>query len=89
MTNRVTLATTNIQIGTRAIWVNASTGECLGRFGLMGIDVHRRIEDQGQGECLNCTHGKTTRADWARFQRSMLKFHGVDLSHVPAPRWVS
>jgi hypothetical protein len=78
-----------IQIGHRAIWVHAGdTGECLGRFGVYGIDVHRRIGDQCSGQCLDCTHNRTTADDWNRFQRSMLAYHGVDLSHIPMPSFV-
>lgn len=78
----------SVQIGHQAVWVNASTGECLGRFGRMGIDVHRRVEDQGLGQCLDCTHSRTTREDWCRFQQSMMRFHGVDLSDLPTPEFV-
>lgn len=82
------MAIIEIQIGTRAIWVNADTGECIGRFGVYGIDVHRPVADQHLGECLECTHGRTTREDWHRFQRSMLAHHGVDMSGVPMPDFV-
>lgn len=78
-----------VEIGARAVWVNAGdTGECLGRFGVYGIDVHRRISNQHLGECLDCTHARTTAADWQRFQRSMLAHHEVDLSGVPTPGFV-
>jgi hypothetical protein len=77
-----------IQIGPRAIWVNADTGECIGRFGVWGIDVHRRMADQHLGECLNCTHARTTSDDWIEFQRSMLVHHGVDLSRIETPSFV-
>ena len=77
-----------ILIGTSAVWVNASTGECLGRFGVWGIDVHRRIVDQHLGQCLDCTHKRVTEADWRRFQRSMMQHHGIDLSGVAAPVFV-
>lgn len=77
-----------IDIGHRAVWVNGPAGECIGRFGIMGIDVHRRIEDQHLGECLDCTHDRVTPADWHRFQKSMLTHHSVDLSAVPMPVFI-
>jgi hypothetical protein len=80
--------TVEILIGTRAVWVNGNTGECLGRFGMWGIDVHRPISDQHLGECLDCTHARTKPEDWRRFQRSMLAHHGVDLSHIETPDFV-
>jgi hypothetical protein len=78
-----------IIIGSRAIWVNAPTGECIGRFGVWGIDVHRRMQDQHLGECLDCTHARVTTKDWARFQASMLEHHAVDLSGVPVPNFAA
>lgn len=78
-----------VDIGARAVWVNAGTGECIGRFGVYGIDVHRTIADQYLGECLDCTHGRVTLADWTRFQRSMLAYHGVDISNVEVPSWIN
>lgn len=78
-----------VEVGHRAVWVNAGdNGECLGRFGLYGIDVHRRISEQHLGQCLDCTHGRTTSSDWTRFQQSMLEHHGVDLSAVTMPSFV-
>jgi hypothetical protein len=78
-----------VDIGHRAIWVNSET-ECIGRFGMFGIDVHRRLADQhlGLGECLDCTHTRTTPDDWRKFQNSMLAHHGVDLSHIAVPSFV-
>lgn len=76
-----------IQIGHRAIWVNAPTGECIGRFGIMGIDVHRPMNEQHLGQCLDCIHARVTRSDWDRFVTSMLRYHGADLSHVKAPEF--
>lgn len=44
----------------RTVWVNATSGECLARFGRFGIDVHRTLEAQmaGEGQCLLCTHAR-------------------------------
>ena len=81
--------TNGVQIGARAVWVHAGdTGECLGRFGMYGIDVHRRIEDQSLGQCLDCSHSRVTADDWHRFKRSMLFHHGFDMSGVPMPDFV-
>jgi hypothetical protein len=77
-----------VQIGAQAVWVNAPTGECIGRFGVYGIDVHRPIAEQHLGQCLDCTHERVTPKDWTRFQNSMLTYHGVDLSAVEMPSFV-
>lgn len=54
------------------VWVNGSQGS-IGRFGVMGIDVHT-ADTSG---CLHCTHGRTTAADWDIFVAKMLEHHGV------------
>lgn len=70
------------------VWINAASGICLARFGVMGIDIHGDLESQmaGRSECLLCTHERTGRADWDRFVEGMLRFHGivVPASHRPA-----
>ena len=77
-----------VLIGHQAVWVNGGRGECLGRFGIWGIDVHRRVDEQHLGQCLDCTHSQTTPDDWGRFQKSMLMHHGVDLFHIRMPSFV-
>jgi hypothetical protein len=74
----------------RAVWVNGPQGECLGRFGVYGIDVHRTFAEQvaGLGQCLDCTHARTGATDWRRFVTAMREFHGVDLSGMDVPEWV-
>ena len=85
----ITAKNYQVEVGHAAVWVNADTGECIGRFGLYGVDVHRRIGDQGAlGECLKCTHERTTAADWKIFQDAMMEHHGVDLSRLSAPSFV-
>ena len=68
-------------------WVNGSDGSCIGRFGVMGVDIHRSFEDQqnGLGECLLCTHGVTGPGEWDIFVEGMQRLHGVrvDASHRP------
>ncbi len=59
------------------VWVNGASG-LLGRFGRNGIDIHRPAsEQQTKGECLFCTHEKTTPADWEMFVRGMQTHHGI------------
>lgn len=76
--------------GARAVWVNDQHG-CLGRFGVYGIDVHRTMTEQmdGQPECLFCTHKPVTVEDWPRFVEAMRKFHDIDILDQPFPAWVS
>ena len=79
-----------ILVGHHAVWVNGPNGDCLGRFGRMGVDVHRSAAEQmaGLGECLDCTHAPVTAKDWHRFVRSMLLHYSVDLSHLAVPSFV-
>lgn len=69
------------------VWVNASTGECIGRFGRMGIDIHQTVEAQleSHSQCLECTHGPTTVEDWDRFRAAMLEHYGIEVPvhHMP------
>lgn len=71
----------------RTVWVNTPESS-IGRFGPYGIDVHRTLQAQmeGQSECLACTHGPTTLADWRRFQALMLHYYNVTIpdSHMPS-----
>lgn len=67
----------------RTVWVNSSI--CIGRFGVNGIDIHREPGEQREkGECLFCTHKKTTREDWDTFVEKMKEFYGV----VVLPRFM-
>lgn len=60
----------------RTVWLNAP--ECLARFGLAGIDIHRGLAKQEEeGECLYCTHEITTPADWKTFVEKVKEFYGV------------
>jgi hypothetical protein len=73
----------------RAVWINDETG-CLGRFGRLGVDVHRIMEQQMEGlpVCLACTHEPTSLDDWELFKDAMLKYHNVDLWDAPVPEWL-
>lgn len=80
-----------IEAGHRAVWVNVAAG-CIGRFGRMGIDVHRAVDDpqyEVAGECLHCTHGPVTEQDWTVFQEKMLELHGVEVPDRFKPDWWS
>lgn len=70
----------------RTVWVNGPAS-CLGRFGLTGIDIHRAFTGvvQSDSECLYCTHGVTTKADWETFVTKMLELHGVPVLHEHMP----
>lgn len=43
-----------------AIWIHASDGSTVGRFGRMGVDLHNTVSEQMQGlpQCRLCTHGR-------------------------------
>lgn len=74
----------------KTVWVNAPSGECVSRFGKYGVDVHRTIADQEAGlvECLACTHGPVTMADWKLFQEATVKFYGVEVSDKHLPKYL-
>jgi hypothetical protein len=71
------------------VWVNSALG-CVGRFGRMGIDIHRTFEAQlaGEGECLFCTHGPVGLVEWHEFQRLMHYFYGVVIDDSVRPPYV-
>ena len=58
-----------------------------GRFGVMGIDVHRPMSEQREkGECLHCTHGLVTRADWDVFVAKMKEHFGITVPQRYLPK---
>lgn len=65
------------------VWVNSGVdGSCIGRFSkAFGLDVHRTGSDQMNGapECLYCTHGPTTQAEWLTFCEQMKEHHGITI----------
>ena len=69
--------------GRDAIWVHASDGSTVGRFGRFGIDLHNTLTDQmaGMSECKLCTHGRPTSADWILFRQKCSEFYGVDVPY--------
>lgn len=63
------------------VWVNGAGG-LLGRFGRNGVDIHRPLSEQEErGECLLCTHARTTLADWEMFVQQMLKHYGISVHY--------
>lgn len=62
-----------------AVWIHASDGSTVGRFGRMGIDLHNTVTEQLQGkpECRLCTHRKSTLADWEMFREKALEWWNV------------
>lgn len=64
-----------------SVWVDGPGG-CIGRFGQLGIDIHTA----DASACLQCTHERTTRLDWALFVIGMIEHHGVYVGpeHMPA-----
>lgn len=64
-----------------AVWVHASDGSTVGRFGKMGIDIHSSVTDQmnGASQCDLCTHGLVTAQDWATFRKEASARWGVKI----------
>lgn len=62
------------------VWINGE-GALLGRFGVMGVDIHT----QDMGECLQCTHARTTPEDWEDFKTGMLTHYGVVIADKYKP----
>ncbi|WP_445766802.1 hypothetical protein [Rheinheimera sp.] len=64
-----------------AVWIHASDGSTVGRFGRMGIDLHNTVTEQmaGKPQCRLCTHGKATQEDWALFREKALEWWGVNV----------
>lgn len=59
-------------------WVNTEQGECIGRWGRLGVDVHLTIEQQrihGK-QCLECVRG----GSWELFCDAMQRHYGVEIS---------
>lgn len=71
----------------RTVWVNDADGCCIGRFGLMGIDIHHPMTEQldAGSQCLLCTHGPTTATDWDAFVSGMRDLHGVEVADAHRP----
>lgn len=74
----------------RTVWVNGADGMCLGRFGPVGIDIHRDFAAQarGESECLACTHEKPDIKAWRQFQILMRRHYAVGIGDDHMPRFV-
>lgn len=74
----------------RTVWVNAETGECLGRFGPYGVDIHRTVKDQvaGGSQCLDCTHTYPSLSEWEHFVATMKSVYGVTIGPEHLPTWL-
>lgn len=64
-----------------AVWIHASDGSTVGRFGRMGVDLHNTASEQLQGkpQCRLCTHGRVTTADWELFKAKAYEWWGVSV----------
>lgn len=73
---------------TRTVWINDSSGCCIGRFSRNGIDVHHagKVQMETGQECIACKPGPVTPGDWRTFQAAMLKHHGVVVSDHHRPQ---
>lgn len=65
------------------VWVNDSSGCCIGRLTRFGIDVHTTAAEQRRGErqCLDCrtVSGQITDEVWQEFRVSMKKHHSLEI----------
>lgn len=61
------------------VWIHASDGSTVGRFGRLGVDLHNTITDQmaGEPECRLCTHGPVTQNEWHLFREKAKEWWGV------------
>ena len=85
---RAQIPTVDITTDGTSVWVNDSTGHCLGRFSPRGVDVHTDAKKQlaGEGECLYCTHPPTP-PDWTAFVEAMRRHHRIEIATVYRPAW--
>ena len=63
------------------VWVHASDGSTVGRFGRFGIDLHNTITEQlnCMPQCRLCTHDSVTSGDWDTFRAKALEWWGVEI----------
>jgi hypothetical protein len=64
-----------------AVWIHASDGSTVGRFGKMGVDLHNTISEQlnGAPQCRLCTHVKASKLDWDLFREKALEWWNVEV----------
>lgn len=72
----------NITTDGKTVWVNSEDGSSIGRFGALGVDIHRSATEQldGKGECLLCTHGRTGPDEWKMFVEGMMSLYGITIA---------
>lgn len=63
------------------LWIHGPDGSTVGRFGLMGIDLHNSITEQlnGAPQCRLCTPGPATLEHWELFREKAKEWWGVDV----------
>jgi len=61
------------------VWIHASDGSTVGRFGRLGVDLHNTVTEQRNGmpQCRLCTHEPATREHWKLFREKALEWWGV------------
>lgn len=64
-----------------AVWIHASDGSTVGRFGRMGVDLHNTVKEQiaGAPQCRLCTHGRPTQQDWEAFRSKAKEWWNVEV----------
>ena len=64
-----------------AVWIHASDGSTVGRFGKMGVDLHTTATEQlkGKPQCRLCTHGRPSVEDWELFKNKAMEWWGVEV----------
>lgn len=73
-----------------SVWLHASDGSTVARFGRMGVDLHNTVTEQMAGlpECRLCTHGRSTAADWQLFREKVKEFWDVEVpEHAFDPKF--
>lgn len=65
------------------VWIHASDGSTVARFGPWGIDLHNTVSEQlnGAPECRLCTHGPVDAAAWHLFCEKAKEFWGVSVPY--------
>jgi len=65
------------------VWIHASDGVTVGRFGKFGIDIHNSMEVQLETgvQCLLCTHRPVTINDWRIFREKANELWSIDIPH--------
>ncbi|MDA0152368.1 hypothetical protein OH460_08640 [Vibrio sp. Makdt] len=71
----------------KTVWVNNINGDCIARFGVLGIDIHTSSEEQinGAPQCLFCTHERTDVNDWVVFKDKVKELFDIDVPEKLSP----